>query len=229
MNLGAYAEYICLPEDGPVAKKPANMTYEEAVAIVEGGLTALPCLRDYAKMQNGQSILINGASGSVGTAAIQLAKHFGAVVTGVCSSSNLELVKSLGADKVIDYTKEDFTENDQVYDAILAIAGKSSFSKCRKSLKPGGVYLTDQLSLGVIPQILNIRSKRAILAFTGLRPAVAKIKDLDYLRQLTEAGKLQSVIDKCYPLEQAVEAHKYVEKGRKKGNVVITMEHRSKT
>jgi NADPH:quinone reductase-like Zn-dependent oxidoreductase len=186
-------------------------------------MTALPCLRDLAKIREGQQVLIIGASGSTGTAAVQLAHYFGAEVTGVCSTVNLELVKSLGADKVIDYTQEDFTQNGQTYDVIFAIAGHSTFSRCRDSLKPGGVYLTDKPSLGVVPHILKLNRKRAILAYTGLRPASAKCQDLAFIRELIEAGKLKVVIDRCYPLEQIVEAYRYVEKGHKRGNVVITV------
>lgn len=223
LRLGAHAEYICLPEDGPIAIKPTNMTYEEAAAIVEGALTALPCLRDIVNLQSGQKVLIIGASGSIGTAAVQLSKHFGGEVTGVCSTVNLELVKSLGADRVIDYTQEDFTRSGQTYDVILAIVGHCTFSSCRDLLKPGGVYLTDKPSLGVIPHILKLNRKRAILAFTGVRPASAKCRDLAFIRELIEAGKLTAVIDCCYPLEQIVDAYRYVEKGHKKGNVVITV------
>lgn len=225
LRLGAHAEYICLPEDGPIAIKPTNMAYEEAAAIVEGAMTALPCLRDLAKIQKGQQVLIIGASGSTGTAAVQLARYFGAEVTGVCSTVNLELVKSLGADRVIDYTQEDFTQNGQTYDVIFAIAGNSTFSRCRDSLKPEGVYLTDKPTLAVIPHILKLNRKRAILAYTGVRSASAKCKDLAFIRELIEAGKLKVVIDRCYPLEQIVEAYRYVEKGHKKGNVVITVAH----
>ena len=225
-SLGAHAEYICLPEDGPLAIKPANTTYEEAAAIVEGGLTALPFLRDKANIQSGQKVLINGASGSIGTAAVQLAKYFGAAVTGVCSTTNLELVKSLGADKVIDYTKEDFTKSGQTYDIIFDTVGKSSFSRCKGSLTQKGVYLSAVLGLAIILQMLwtsMVGSKKAILAFTGLRPSSEKAKDLVFLKELIEEGKIKSVIDRSYPLEQTAEAHRYVEKGHKKGNVVITV------
>jgi NADPH:quinone reductase-like Zn-dependent oxidoreductase len=227
-SLGAHAEYLCLPEDGPVAIKPANMTYEEAVAVVEGGLTALPFLRDKANIQSGQKVLINGASGSIGTAAVQLARYFGAEVAGVCSTTNLELVKSLGADKVIDYTQEDFAKSGQTYDIIFDTIGKSSFSRCKGSLKQGGAYLTVSPTLAVIPQMLwtsRIGSKRAIIAFTGLRPANEKTEDLIFLRELIEAGEITAVIDRRYPLEQTAKAHRHVETGHKKGNVVITVEH----
>jgi NADPH:quinone reductase-like Zn-dependent oxidoreductase len=229
-SLGGHAEYICLPEDAPVAIKPVNMTYEEAAAVVEGACTALPFLRDKANIQSGQKVLINGASGSIGTAAVQLAKYFGAEVTGVCSTTNLELVKSLGADKVIDYTKEDFTKSGQTYDIIFDTVGKSSFSRCKGSLTQKGVYLT-ATGLAVVPQMLwtsKIGSKKAILALTGLMPSSEKTKNLVFIKELIEAGKIKAVIDRRYPLEQTAEAHRYVDKGHKKGNVVITVEHNNK-
>jgi NADPH:quinone reductase-like Zn-dependent oxidoreductase len=225
---GAYSEYICLPEEGAtLAIKPANMTYEEAVGC-DGILTALPFLRDKGNIQSGQKVLINGASGSVGTAAVQLAKYFGAEVTGVCSTANLKLVKSLGADKVIDYTKEDFTKTGQTYDIIFDTVGKSSFSRCKSSLEQKGIYLEAALTPAIIPQMLwtsMIGSKKAMIAFTGLRPVSERTKDLIFLKELIEAGKIKSVIDRRYPLEQIAEAHRYVEKGHKKGNVIITLEH----
>ncbi len=233
LSLGAYAEYICLPEEGPVAIKPANMTYEEAVAIVEGALTALPFFRDNANIQSGQNVLINGASGSIGTAAVQIAKHFETEVTGVFSTTNLEMVKSLGADKVIDYTKEDFTKSGQTYDIVFDILGKTSFSRSKSSLKQKGRYLSAAPpSLSYILQVLwtsRIGSKKAILALTGLRSSSEKAKDLVILKELIEAEKLKAVIDRRYPLEQTAEAHRYVEKGHKKGNVVITVAHNNKT
>jgi len=231
MSLGAYAEYICLPEEGVLTIKPANLTYEDAATVCDGALTALPFLRDKGNIQSGQKVLINGASGSVGTAAVQLAKYYGAEVTGVCSTTNLELVKSLGADKVIDYTKEDFTQSGETYDVIFDAVGKSLFTRCKSSLTQRGVYLTTVPTLVIMLQMLwtsKIGSKRAIIAFTGLRPAREKTKDLIFLKELVETGKIKSVIDRRYPLEQTAEAHRYVETGHKKGNVVITVGHNHK-
>ena len=231
MSLGAYAEYICLPEEGVLTIKPANLTYEDAATVCDGALTALPFLRDKGNIQSGQKVLINGASGSVGTAAVQLAKYYGAEVTGVCSTTNLELVKSLGADKVIDYTKEDFTQSGELYDVIFDAVDKTSRSRCKNSLTRRGVYLATVPTLAIMLQMLwtsKIGSKRAIIAFTGLRPAREKTKDLIFLKELVETGKIKSVIDRRYPLEQTAEAHRYVETGHKKGNVVITVGHNHK-
>ena len=224
--LGAHAEYICLPEEGALALKPANMTSGEAASVCGGGLTSLPFLRDTGKIQRGQKVLINGASGSVGTSAVQLAKYFGAEVTGVCSTGNLELVESLGADKVIDYTTEDFTKTGQTYEIIFDAVGKSSFSRCKGSLKQRGVYLSTVLTVAILFQMLwtsKIGCKKAMIVFTGLRPSSEKTKDLIFLKELAEAGRIKPVIDRRYPLEQTPEAHSYVEKGHKKGNVVITV------
>ena len=228
---GCYAEYICLPEGEPLTTKPANLTYGEAAAVLDGASTALHFLRDKGNIRSGQKVLVNGASGSVGTSAVQLARYFGAEVTGVCSTTNLELVKSLGAEEVIDYAKEVFTETGRTYDIIFDTVGKSSFSRCRGSLKHGGVYLSTVPTMAIYPQMLwtsKIGSKRAIIAAAGLRPASEKTKGLVFLKELIEAGEIKPVIDRRYPLEQTAEAHRYVDKGHKKGNVVIAVEHNSK-
>jgi len=222
---GAHAEYICLPEQGPLLPMPEGMTFDEAAAIPYGAMTALPFLRDAAKIESGQSVLVNGASGAVGVAAIQLAKHFGAEVTGVCSSRNIELVKSLGADHVIDYTQKDFTNNGKTYDIIFATVGKCSFSHCKNSLTPTGIYITAQLTFLIIFQMMftsKTSGKKAMIAFTGMRLASVKTKDFSIIKELAETGRINPVIDRTYPLEQIAEAHAYVDSGHKKGNVVIT-------
>jgi NADPH:quinone reductase-like Zn-dependent oxidoreductase len=224
-NMGAYAEYLCMPEDGCVAIKPANMAYEEAAIVPYGAIMALNLLRKM-NLKSGQKVLVNGASGGIGSAAVQIAKYFGAEVTGVCSTQRLEFVKSLGADKVIDYTKEDFTQSGETYDLIFDILGKSSFSGCKSSLKQNGRYLLASFKMKQLFQMLwtsMIGSKKVICAL-----AIDKQEDLIFIKELIEAGKIKSVIDRRYPLEQTAEAHRYVEKGHKKASVVITVEHKSK-
>jgi NADPH:quinone reductase-like Zn-dependent oxidoreductase len=228
---GAYAEYKCMSENGALAIKPANISYEEAASVPNGALTALPFLRDKGKIQGGQAVLIYGASGSVGTAAVQLAKYYGAEVTGVCSSTNLEWVKSLGADQVIDYTQEDFTENGKTYDIIFDTVGKISFAECKDSLEDEGIYLTTVPTPGTMLRVIwTIKSggKKVKFMAAGIRPAKEKIKDLIFLTDLIEMGKIKPVIDRSYPLEQIAEAHRYVAAGHKKGNVVITVEQSDK-
>jgi NADPH:quinone reductase-like Zn-dependent oxidoreductase len=227
-GFGAHAEHICLPEDGALAPKPTNATYADAAAICEGGMTALPFLRDTGKIQRGHRVLINGASGAVGASAVQLAKVFGADVTGVCGPTNVDLVRSLGADSVIDYTKQDFTRTGQLYDIIFDAVGKSSFSRCKDSLKPGGVYLATVPSLALYAHVLRtakLSGKTAKVAATGLRPPSEKAKDLRYLSELAEAGTLKPTVDRSYPMAQVAEAHRHVETGHKRGTVVITMDN----
>jgi len=227
MSYGTYAEYKCIPEDGALATIPVNLKYEEAAAIPNGALTALPFLRDKGNIQRGQKVLINGASGTVGAAAVQISKYYEAEVTGVCSTTNLGLVRSLGADKVIDYTQEDFTKDGQTYAVIFDAVGKSSFSCCKDSLQPGGIYLTTVPSLSTLLQMFWTSlwgNKKVRFAATGLRSANKKAKDLVFMKKLIEAGEFHPVIDRRYPLEKIAEAHRYVETGRKKGDVVITIE-----
>jgi NADPH:quinone reductase-like Zn-dependent oxidoreductase len=220
-GFGAYAGYKCLPEDGLLAIRSANLTCEEATTIPIGGRTALYFLRE-ANIQRGQKVLIYGASGSVGTFAVQLAKYFGAEVTGVCSTANLELVKSLGADKVIDYTKEAFAQNGVTYDVIFDAVGKASFEDCLRSLRETGTYLQAVGSPGIMlrMRLASINNKQKLVG--GGPPE--KPGDMIFLQELIESGKIRPVIDRCYPLEEIVEAHEYVDTGRKKGNVVITVE-----
>lgn len=217
-GFGGYTEYRCLPEDGLLAMRSANLSCEEAATLPIGGRTALHFLRE-ASLQPGQNVLIYGASGSVGTFAVQLAKYFGAEVTGVCSTANLALVKSLGADQVIDYTKEDFTRNGVSYDVIFDTVGKASYSGCMRCLKENGTYLQAVSSPGILLRMQwTALTSRKKLVGGGPGP---KPEDLVFLKELVEAGQLKPVIDQVYPLEQIVEAHRYVDKGHKKGNVVI--------
>lgn len=221
-RMGCYAQYVCLPANGTVALKPANLTWGEAAALSFGGTTALDFLRR-GKLQCGESVLVNGASGGVGTAAVQLASHFGAEVTGVCSAANMDLVRSLGATHVIDYTREDFTRTGKTYDVIVDAAGTAPFSRSRDALKAGGRLL---LVLAGLPDMLPIpwvamTSSRKIIA----GPAAERQEDLRVLADLARAGLFRPVIDRRYPFEQIAEAHRYVDTGRKKGNVIIELEH----
>lgn len=223
-NLGANAEYICLPETAMVTTKPANMTYEEAASVPFGATASLYFLRDKGDIQKHQKVLIYGASGALGTAATQLAKYFGATVTGVCSSTHVDLVKSLGADQVIDYTQEDFSNSREAYDLIFDTVGKSPFAACVSALTPTGIYLRAvHMELGTIAQGLwtSITSRRKVIG--GI--AAERQADLEFLKGLIEAGTLKPTIDRHYPLEQTAEAHRYVDQGHKKGTVVITLEH----
>ena len=220
-NFGCYTEYNCMSENGVLAIKPTNMTYEEAAAVFFGAHTALHFLRK-GNIQRGHKVLIYGASGSLGTYAVQLAKYFGAEVTGVCSTTNLALVNSLGADTAIDYTKEDFTQNGEIYDIIFDTIGKSPFAGAVRSLHKKGYFLR-AVHMSLKPILLGlwttITSNKKIIA--GV--AEEKVEDLIFLKKLIEEGKLKPVIDRIYPLEQTAEAHRYVDKGHKKGNVVITI------
>ena len=225
-GFGANAEYLCIPEDGVLEIKPSNMSYEEAASSVDGFLTALPFLRDKGNIQSGQKILINGASGSVGAAAVQVARYFGAEVTGVCSTANIEMVKSLGAENVIDYLKEDLTNTGQTFDIIFDAVGKTTFPRCKGSLRQKGIFLEAGIGFGIFPHILwtsMFNGKKAKIAATGLRSPQERTKDLIFLKKLMEEGKIKPVIDRRYPLEDIAEAHEYVDKGHKKGNVVITL------
>ena len=222
-NFGTHAEYVCLPEEASITTKPANMSYEEAAGVCDGAFLALNYIRkiDFKKMPE---ILINGASGSIGSACVQLAKYYGGEITAVCNTKNVGLVKSLGANEVIDYEKEDFTKNGRLYDVVLDAVGKSSFFKCKKLLKPGGIYYSTDL--GFLAQ--NIFLSLLTPIFRGkkvLFPLPKDTKeDIVFLRELIEAGKYRAVIDRKYPLEQIADAYRYVETERKTGNVVITLE-----
>jgi len=215
MNMGAYAEYLCVPADGAVVLKPSNMTFEQAASVTDGAITAIPFLRDAGKIQAGMNILINGASGGVGSAAVQISKYYGATVTGVCSTGNLETVKNLGADKVVDYTVSDFTKTDEKYDIVFDVAGKSSFSRCKNILTSKGLFLT------TIPSFDMLFNKRVKFIAAGLRKQSDKRKDLNLVKDIIETGRYKAVIDRSYTLQQIREAHRYVEAGRKKGSVVI--------
>ena len=219
---GAHAEYVCVPETAPLAHKPASMSFEQAAAVCDGASLALACLRK-GDLREGRSIVVYGASGSVGTAAVQLARHFGADVTAVCNTKNLELVASLGADDVVDYTQEDFTKNGKTYDVIFDAVGKHSFRRCRRSLKPRGIYIdTDVGFLWHVPVLAlltrRIGDKKVYLGIVRYTK-----EDVLFLKQLIEEGKYRAVIDRTYPLEEVVAATRYVETEQKTGNVVLTV------
>lgn len=223
LGLGAYAEYKCLPENGVLAIKSSNISYEEAATLPVGGLDAVHFLRK-GNIQSGQKMLIIGAGGSIGTFAVQLARYFGAEVTAVDSTGKLAMLRSIGADHVIDYTQEDFTKEGETYDVIFDVVGKSSFSRSVRLLTLNGRYLLGnaRLSQRVRGRRISRRSSKQVIVWTA-RTASEYTRDLNFLTQLIEAGKIKPVIDRCYPLEQAAEAHRYVDTGQKKGNVVITV------
>ena len=219
-SFGAYAEYLCMPEEGLVAAKPANMTYEEAAAVPGGALTALSLLRK-ANLQQGQKVLINGASGGIGSRAVQLARYFGAEVTGVCGTPRLAFVKALGANKVVDYTREDFTQRGETYDLIFDVPGKASFARCKRALKPNGRLFYVSFKMKQLGQMLWTSltgGKKVVCTLSSEKRA-----DLDLIKGLVEAGQLKTIIDRCYPLEQAAQAHRYVENGQKTGTVVLVV------
>lgn len=221
-TFGTHAQFKCLPENGTLVSFPDGITYEEAVGVCDGAATALTFLRDKAKLQPGQKVLINGASGAVGIYAVQLAKYFGAEVTGVCSAANVELVAAAGADRVIDYTKDDFVVAGDTYDVIFDAVGKRSFSQCKGALKPKGIYMTTVPKLSAFFQMMwtsCLNGKKAIFAAAGLMQNKA---NFTFLMERVKEGKLKAVIDRRYPLEQLADAHAYVETERKRGNVIIT-------
>jgi NADPH:quinone reductase-like Zn-dependent oxidoreductase len=222
-DFGANAEYVSVSEEGVMAKLPSNLSFEEAATLTDGPLTSINFLKNLGKIKSGQKVLINGASGSLGTAAVQLAKYYGAEVTGVSSTKNAELVQSLGADHVIDYHSTDFTNTGEQYDIIFDTIGKSSFSKSKRALKADGIYLSPVLDMGLLFQMLRTSKsrKRAVFSATGLLPHEELRQLLDEVIGIIEGGYLRPVIDRKYPLEKAVEAHKYVDTGRKRGNVVL--------
>ena len=219
---GAHAEFVCVPESAALAHKPAGTTFVEAAAVCDGASLALACLRN-TDLRNGRSILVYGASGSVGTAGVQLAKYFGADVTAVCGTKNLELVASLGADRVVDYTQEDFTKNGETYDVIFDAVGKHSFRRCRRSLKPGGIYA--ETDLGFMWHVPLLALSTRWIGDKKVRLGITKYRkdDVIFLKELIEAGRYRAVIDRTYPLEDVIEATRYVETEQKTGNVVLTV------
>jgi len=230
-SFGTHAEYIALSEDEAIAAKPKNVSFEEAAAISEGALTALPFLRDKGKIKKGHNVLVNGASGGVGVYAVQIAKHFGAYVTAVCGPQNLELVQALGADRIIDYTKDDFTGSGRKYDIIFDAVAKSSFSRCKKALSAEGIFLSTVPSVGIMISMLftSLSPRKAVFAATGLRKPSEKRKDLDLLRAWIEAGALKAIIGKTFSLDLMAEAHRYIETGHKIGSAAISVSHATET
>lgn len=225
VNFSAHAEYVCVPQDGVVVSIPENINYDEAATICDGPLTSLNFLKNIGQLKAGQHILINGASGSLGSAAVQLARQLGAEVTGVCSTSNVDMVKSLGADSVIDYTQQDFTKSGQHFDLIYDTIGKSSFTDCKTSLTENGVYVSPVLSMPLLWQMIwtsKVGRQKAKFSATGLLPAAELNILLDELKPMIETGKIRQLIDRRYPLEQATEANRYVDSGHKKGNIVFS-------
>ncbi|WP_237332450.1 NAD(P)-dependent alcohol dehydrogenase [Zobellia amurskyensis] len=224
---GTNAEYLCIAESGILTHKPKKLLHEEAATICDGPLTSYNFLKEMAGVQPGQSVLINGASGSLGTAAVQLAKHLGAEVTGVCSTQNIGMVISLGADKVIDYTKMDFTTIGDTYDVIFDTVGKRSYSSCKAALKPKGIYLSPVLSLSLLFQVVwtsMFGRKKAKFSATGTKPIASLLELITELMALVESGQLKAIIDKIYSLEEIKKAHEYVDTGRKRGNVIISLQ-----
>ncbi len=223
-DFGANAEYLCIPSEGVISAKPEKVSFEEAAGSIDGFLTALPFLRDAGKIKSGQKVLIYGASGSIGSAAVQVASYYGAHVTGVCSSTNRRMVSQLGAAKTIDYTSEDFTQNGETYDIIFDAVGKLKYSKCKKALSSKGIFLEAGMDMRIFLSVMwssLFNGKKAKVKATGLRPPLERTEDLKLLRSLMKEGKIKPVIDQQYPLSKIVEAHRYVDGGHKKGNVVI--------
>ena len=222
--MGTYAEYVTVSEDGIVAHLPENLSFEEAAGMCDGGITSLNFLCNLGNIQEGQKVLINGASGSLGTAAVQIAKHFGAEVTGVCSSKNLNMVSQLGADHVIDYTVDDFTANSNTYDIIYDTVGARSFSECRNALTECGAYISPVLGMPLLGDMMVssiFGKKKAKFSATGALPAKESKRLLQLLLEIIKVGNLKGILDSSYPLEHLADAHEYIDKGHKKGNVVI--------
>ena len=225
LNCGTYAEYICLGSDELIVEKPNNVSHEEATGILDGACTAIAFLTEQVKIKKGQKVLINGASGSIGTAAVQLAKEFGADVTGVCSTKNKALVKDIGADKVMDYSKDELHKSHELFDVIFDTVGKLSYSKAKKNLKPNGVFLTPVMDFPTLLNLLFVSTfskKKLKFCATGIRKQELRRKDLIQVKDMIAEGKLSTIIDRVYPFEQIQQAHRYVDTGRKRGNVIVS-------